>query len=181
MRRICQLLASAAATAAASAVALIGVASPASAQIIYPTTVQGAEILLGVPCTGTSTTLDCAGHNQNNIYVSLHHDDATGTTNSYVFDPYTGRSTHVNVYVENGNITIHYIDSERGVIIVSPHGWGDLANPDGWLSPFYPSGNPFSAAIHSATEGLGLPWNSDPGDGDGGWGGGGGDHDPILP
>jgi hypothetical protein len=180
MHGVRKLLASAAAVVGMSAVPLIGHASPASAQI-YPGSEQAAEILVGVPCTATDTTLDCAGFNENNIYVSTHYDDTTGDSTAYVFNPYDGRSTHVNVYVENGTVTIHYIDSERGVIIIAPLGWGDLASPDGWLSVFYPSGNPFSAAVQSVTEGLGLPWQPDTGDGGLGGGSGGRRPSPIQP
>ena len=180
MRILRNIVASAAAIAGVSAVSLIAHTSPAGAQI-YPRSEQAAEAVVGVPCTATDTTLDCAGHNENNIYVSTHFDDTTGESTAYVFNPYDGRSTHVNVYVDNGNVTIHYIDSERGVIIISPLGWGDLANPDGWLSVFYPAGNPFSASIQSVTEGLGLPWQQ-PDTGDGGWGGPGGRRpSPIQP
>jgi len=99
---------------------------------------------LGVPCIAYSSgVLDCSGNNQDNVYMHLRvHTDVADPdpTTLDVFDPYTGRSTHFTLSEDgSGNAYLVGVDSELGFIDTT----------SGWLSVFYPYGNPFSAAVHS--------------------------------
>ena len=87
-----------------------------------------------------------------------------------------GVSLVINLVItvdDAGNMHLYGTDSESGRI--------DFTS--GWLSVFYPTGNPFSAAVQSPTNAL-FACNCLPGEDDGGWpggGGGGGGPGPILP
>lgn len=102
---------------------------------------------LGLNCNAyTSGHFECSGYNADNIYihVSAYVDSTTPQpTTVYVFDPYTGRSVHVSITaLDDGNVAIYATDSELGTINLT----------DGWFSVFYPTGNPFSAAVHDPSQ-----------------------------
>jgi hypothetical protein len=148
----------------------------AQAQTRMQQQAQQALQAIGVPCTAYSNgVLECSGYNADTVYTVLRvHTDVADPdpTTLYVFDPYTGHSVHITITVDNaGNIHLYGTDSETGMI--------DFTS--GWLSVFYPAGNPFSAAVQSPANAL-FACNCLPGEGDGGGlGGGGGGPGPILP
>ena len=179
--RIVARLAATVGVAAAVGVAGLGllVIGPQAAQAQTPTQQQAQQALqaIGVPCVAYSSgLLECSGSNADNVYTVLRvHTDVADPdpTTLYVFDPYTGHSVHITITVDDdGNMHLFGTDSESGMI--------DFTS--GWLSVFYPNGNPFSAAVQSPTNAL-LACNCLPGEGDGGWpgGSGGGRPGPILP
>jgi hypothetical protein len=155
------------------------VIGPQAAQAQTPTQQQAQQALqaIGVPCNAYSNgVLECSGYNADNVYTLLRvHTDVADPdpTTLYVFDPYTGHSVHIVITVDDdGNLHLFGTDSESGMI--------DFTS--GWLSVFYPNGNPFSAAVQSPANAL-FACNCLPGEGDGGspGGGGGGGPGPILP
>jgi hypothetical protein len=175
--RIVARLAATVGVAAGLGLLVIG---PQAAQAQTPVQQQALNALqtIGVPCTAYSSgLLECSGYNADNMYtdVRVHTDVADpNPTTVYVFDPYTGHSVHITLTVDDdGNIHLYGTDSESGII--------DFTS--GWLSVFYPTGNPFSAAVQSPANAL-FACNCLPGENDGGWpggGGGGGGPGPILP
>ena len=102
---------------------------------------------LGVPCNAyySTGTFECSGY-RDGIYIYLSAHPMYGDPNPnnlYVFDPYTGRSAIVIISVDDvGNVYFYVVDSELGIISFT----------DGWLSVFYPTGNPFSAAVHDPSQ-----------------------------
>src|SRR5262245_28560510 len=170
-----RIVARLAATVGVAALGLL-VIGPQAARAQTPTQQQALQAI-GVPCAAYSNgVLECSGYNADNVYTVLRvHTDVADPdpTTLYVFDPYTGHSVHITITVDDdGNMHLFGTDSESGRI--------DFTS--GWLSVFYPNGNPFSAAVQSPTNAL-LACNCLPGEGDGGWPGGrgGGGPGPILP
>jgi hypothetical protein len=106
-----------------------------------------ASQALGVPCNAyySTGTFECSGY-RDGIYIYLSAHPTYGDPNPnnlYVFDPYTGRSVHIIISVDDvGNVYFYAVDSELGTISFT----------DGWLSVFYPTGNPFSAAVHDPSQ-----------------------------
>ena len=111
---------------------IVGTAQQAQAQGI---------IFKGVPCAVTATGMDCVGTNSDGIYINYHIDTNNPFNSSiYAFDFLSGRSTRLTIFEDaNGNVLIYGFDSELGML--------DFTS--GWLSVFYPTGNPFSAAVQN--------------------------------
>lgn len=102
---------------------------------------------LGLNCNAyTSGHFECSGYNADNIYINVSaYVDSTDPqpTTVYVFNPYTGRSVHISITaLDDGSVVIYGTDSELGIINFT----------DGWFSVFYPTGNPFSAAVHDPSQ-----------------------------
>jgi len=153
------------ATAAGLSLFAIG-QQPAGAQTLAQQAQQAMQAI-GVPCNAYSSgVLECSGYNGDNVYTHLRvHTAVTDPepTTLDVFDPYTGRSVHF-MLSEDGSGNAHLVgtDSETGFIDTT----------SGWLSVFYPYGNPYSAAVHSPVDFYAGAWGGGSG---GGCGGGGWD------
>ena len=164
--------------AAATGLSLFAIGPQTAGAQTTPTLQQQALQALqaiGVPCHAYSSgVVECSGYNTDNVYIDLRvHTDVADPdpTNEYVFDPYTGHSVHLWILEDdNGNVRLYGTDSETGII--------DFTS--GWLSVFYPTGNPFSAAVQNPMAAL-LQCNCFGGQDDGGWEGGSGGRPPIQP
>lgn len=129
---------------AAAGISLFAIGpDPAGAQTLSQKAQQATQAL-GVPCNAYSNgVLECTGYNADNVHMNLRVHTAANDPNPtslHVWNPYSGRSVHFTLSEDgNGNAYVVGTDSELGFIDTT----------SGWLSVFYPYGNPYSAAVHS--------------------------------
>jgi hypothetical protein len=157
-----------AAIVAAAGLSLFAIGpQPAGAQTLSQRAQQAMQAL-GVPCNAYSSgLLECAGYNSDNVHMHLRVHTSVADpdpTTLDVFDPYTGHSSHFMLSEDGaGNAYLVGVDSELGFIDTT----------SGWLSVFYPYGNPYSAAVHSPVNYYAGMWGGGStvgcSSGEGGW------------